>query len=107
MQTGRLCRLQAKDELSTGFCGTVYLELLPDPTYPGRLTVHQAFMAVMRHQCPHLASPHCQIESVATQPDQAEVLRRPADRPLAPAEELGRCFDEPNPVWFSYHPNPG
>ena len=96
---GGWVRLQAKGELSAGFCGTVYLQLLPDATFQGRLTVHQAFMA---GDAPISARtwrqiPIAEIESLARQPDQAEVLRRPADRPLAPAAQLGRYFDETEP----------
>jgi hypothetical protein len=100
---GGWVRLQAKDELSTGFRGTVYLQLLPDETFQGRVTAHQAFMAgdvpispgTWRHV------PIAEIESVARQPDQAEVLRRPADRPLAPAEELGCYFNKIEPQFGS------
>ena len=96
---GGWVRLQAKDELSTGFRGTVYLQLLPDETFQGRLTVHQAFMAgdVPISARTWRQVPIAEIERVARQPDQAEVLRRPADRLLAPAEELGRYFDETEP----------
>jgi hypothetical protein len=96
---GGWVRLRAKDELPTGFRGTVYLQLLPDKTYQGRLTVHQAFMAgdISISARTWRQVPIAEIERVARQPEQAEVLRRPADRPLAPAEELGRYFDETEP----------
>jgi hypothetical protein len=96
---GGWVRLRAKDELSTGFRGTVYLQLLPDKTYQGRLTVHQAFMVgdMSISARTWRQVPIAEIERVARQPEQAEVLRRPTDRPLAPAEELGRYFDETEP----------
>ena len=100
---GGWVRLQAKDELSTGFRGTVLPQLLPDETFQGRLTVHQAFMAGHEPISPRTwrQVPMAEIESVARQPDQAEVLCRPADRPLAPAEELGRYFKEIEPQFGS------
>jgi hypothetical protein len=100
---GGWVRLQAKDELSTGFRGTVLPQLLPDETFQGRLTVHQAFMAGHVPISPRTwrQVPMAEIESVARKPDQAEVLRRPADRPLAPAEELGRYFKEIEPQFGS------
>ena len=100
---GGWVRLRAKDELSTGFRGTVLPQLLPDETFQRRLTVHQAFMAGHVPISPRTwrQVPMAEIESVARQPDQAEVLRRPADRPLAPAEELGRYFKEIEPQFGS------
>jgi hypothetical protein len=92
-------RLEAREELSTGFRGRIYLQLRPSEALGGRLMVYRAVMAgvVPISARTWRGVPIAEVEASAMLPYNDEVLRRPTDRPLALDEVLDRYFDETEP----------